>query len=92
MKRNTLIKSLDKFSQMPLYYSAVEGRGLEDVYIKMWKEKRGYIIAESGRKVGTEERHKLYNGNVINKEPFNNLVKVPWSAYGIQVENEYNDT
>jgi hypothetical protein len=57
---------LDKFSQMPLYYSAVEGRGLEDVYIKMWKEKRGYIIAESGRKVGTEERHKLYNGNVIN--------------------------
>jgi hypothetical protein len=89
--KNYFDQILDKFSQMPLYYGAVEGKGLEDVYIKMWKEKRGYIIAESGRKVGTEERHKLYNGNVINKEPFNNLVKVPWSAYGIQVENEYND-
>ena len=89
--KNYFDQILDKFSQMPLYYSAVEGKGLEDLYIKMLKEKVGYVIAESGRKVGTEERHKLYDGNVINKEPFNNMVKVPWSAYGIQVENEYND-
>ena len=38
---------LDKFSQMPLYYEAVEGRALEGLYIKMWKEKIGYEIGRA---------------------------------------------
>lgn len=82
---------LDKFSQMPLYYKAVEGRALENVYTKMWKENIGYVIFESGRKVGITETYDLYKDGKINDEPFNNIVKVPWKAYGIQVENAYEN-
>ena len=81
---------LDKFSQMPLYYEAVEGRALEGLYIKMWKEKIGYAVVESGRKMGTTEAYELYQGGKLNPEPFNNLVQVPWKAYGIQVETNYD--
>ena len=81
---------LDKFSQMPLYYSMVEGTNLEALYLKMWKEKIGYVIMKSGRKVGTEGTYKLYNNDgSLNDKPFNNLVQVPWKAYGIQVENAF---
>ena len=81
---------LDKFSQMPLYYSMVEGTNLEALYVKMFKEKIGYVIMESGRKVGKEGTYKLYNNDgTLNQKPFNNLVQVPWKAYGIQVENAF---
>lgn len=81
---------LDKFSQMPLYYSMVEGTNLENLYMKMWKEKIGYVVMESGRKVGAEGTYKLYNNDgSLNDKPFNNLVQVPWKAYGIQVENAF---
>lgn len=81
---------LDKFSQMPLYYSMVEGTNLEALYMKMFKEKIGYVIMESGRKVGKEGTYKLYNNDgTLNQKPFNNLVQVPWKAYGIQVENAF---
>jgi hypothetical protein len=81
---------LDKFSQMPLYYSMVEGTNLEALYLKMFKEKIGYVIMESGRKVGKEGKYKLYNNDgTLNQKPFNNLVQVPWKAYGIQVENAF---
>jgi hypothetical protein len=81
---------LDKFSQMPLYYSMVEGTNLEALYLKMQKEKIGYGIMESGRKVGAEGTFNLYNKDAtLNNKPFNNLVQVPWKAYGIQVENAF---
>jgi len=81
---------LDKFSQMPIYYKAVEGTNLETLFTKMHNEKRDYIIVESGRKVGAEELYDLYNPNgTFNDEAFNNEVQVPWKAYGIQVENSY---
>lgn len=81
---------LDKFSQMPLYYSMVEGTNLEKLYTKMFKEKIGYVIMESGRKVGTEGKFSLYNSDgSVNDKPFNNLVQVPWKVYGIQVENAF---
>ena len=81
---------LDKFSQMPVYYSMVEGTNLEKLYLKMMKEGFGYAIMESGRKVGIEEMQPLYNKNgSFNEEAFNNKIQVPWKAYGIQVETVY---
>lgn len=85
---------LDKDSQMPLYYKDVEKGDtvLSNLYIKMWKENKDYIVAESGRKLGIEGVHQLYVGGKFNTEPFadNTIVNVPWSAYGIQVENNYD--
>ena len=87
---NNINLVLDKFSQMPLYYSMVKGTNLENLYIKMMKEKKGYIIMISGRKVGADALHDLYmkNGS-FNEAAFNNNIEVPWKAYGIQVETVY---
>ena len=87
---NTIKLVLDKFSQMPLYYSMVKGKNLEKLYLQMMKEKKGYIIMISGRKVGAESLHDLYKKNgEFNDAAFNNNIEVPWKAYGIQVENAY---
>ena len=83
---------LDKFSQMPLYYKTVEGRALEKLYIKMWKEKIDYAVFQSGRKVGATSLNKLYNEEgAINEQPFTGTIKVAWKSYGIQVENSYEN-
>ena len=83
---------LDKTSQMPLYYSAVQGTNLENLYIKMFNEKIDYAIMESGRKLGIEKTHSLYNQDgTFNEAPFGEDTKVlvPWSINGIQVETAY---
>jgi hypothetical protein len=80
-----------KMAQMPLYYEAVEGTALEDVFIKMFNEKADYIVMQSGAKFGIEEMHELYKDGKINDEPFNNQIQVPFKAYGIQVETGYKD-
>jgi hypothetical protein len=78
---------LDKTSQMPIYYSMVKGKTLEKLYVKMFNEKIGYAIVESGRKVGAEELHSLYNADgSFNDTAFNNRIPVSWKSYGIQVE------
>ncbi len=82
---------LDKFSQMPMYYKMVEGKALENLYIKMWKENKDYIVTESGRKLGAERVYDLYVGGMLNTEPFNNNIQVGWDIYGIQVETTYDD-
>ena len=83
---------LDKFSQFPIYYSMVKGTNMESLYSRMMKGGWGYMIVESGRKVGTGLKYNLYNGEgQVNEEPFNNEVNVPWKSYGIQVETSYND-
>lgn len=82
---------LDKFSQMPLYYSMVKGTNLGRLYEKMFKEKKGYIIMLSGRKVGAENLHPLYKDGMFNNDAFNNNVEVSWKSYGIQVENTYEN-
>lgn len=87
---NAIDLVLDKDSQQPIYYSMVEGKELENLYIKMWKEDKDYVIALSGRKVGAEQVHNLYVGGKFNTEPFNNNIQVPWQAYGIQVETAYD--
>ena len=84
---------LDKFSQMPLYYSMVKGTNLEKLYTKMMNEKKGYIIMISGRKVGAEALHDLYTPKgEFNDSAFNNNIEVPWKAYGIQVETTYESS
>ena len=91
---NKIDNVLDKFSQMPLYYKAIEGRNLEKLYTKMWKEKIGYVVFESGRKVGATELYNLYNADgTFNEQPFpkEGIVKVPWKAYGIQVETSFEN-
>jgi hypothetical protein len=82
---------LDKFSQMPLYYKAIKGTNLGKFYEKMFKEGYDYAVVVSGRKVGAEKLHKLYNEDgSFNEEPFNNTINVGWDSYGIQVENSYD--
>jgi hypothetical protein len=82
---------LDKFSQMPIYFHAVEGTNLAKLYQSMFEQGYDYAVVESGRKVGTEGLHDLYTANGdFNIEAFNNTINVPWNAYGIQVENSYD--
>ncbi len=85
---------LDKFSQMPIYYSMVKGTNLEKLYDQMFKQGIGYAVVESGRKVGVEKTHSLYNADgSFNQEAFaeSAIVSVPWKAYGIQVETASED-
>ena len=85
--KNIFDQVLDKFSQMPIYYSMVEDTNLEKLYLKMKERDTGYIIMESGRKEGSEELHSLYNTDgSFNESAFNNKIQVPWKIYGIQVE------
>lgn len=82
---------LDKFSSAPLVYSAVEGKNLEKLYIKMFKEDIDYVIFESGRKVGSEGKNKFYNGDgTMNNLPYRGKLTVNWKDYAVQVENSYD--
>jgi hypothetical protein len=82
---------VDKFSQMPLYYKAVQGTSLENLYLRMIdpNNKIGYAVMLSGRKVGATELYNLYKDGKVNDEAFKGVVEVPWKIYGIQVENGY---
>ena len=87
---STINLNLDKTSQMPIYYSMVEGTSLEKMYLQMMKEGKGYSIVQSGRKVGAEGLHSIYNsGGTINEQPFNNNIQVSWKSYSIQVETAF---
>lgn len=88
--KNQIDLVIDKTSQLPIYYQAVEGTNLEELFITMFKNGYDYVIVESGRKVGVENSHSLYNGSgEFNTDEINNTIEVPWDAYGIQVENSY---
>ena len=78
---------LDKTSQMTLYYHMAEGTSFENIYIKMFDQEIGYGIVVSGRKVGVENPHSIYDSNgKFNESPIENIIEVPWSIYGTQVE------
>lgn len=92
-QRHTSIRTiLDKFSSAPTWYSAVEGTALEDIYIGMLKDNIDYIILESGRKVGADEYHSLYNADGSLNADFSesDYATVDWSDYYIQQENVYD--
>lgn len=83
---------LDKFSQMPIYFSMVKGTNLEKMYINMFKQQVDYAVVLSGRKVGAGASHSIYNRDgSFNETKYNNNVKVSWASYGIQVENAYQE-
>lgn len=83
---------LDKFSQMPLYFSMVKGTNLEKMYVNMFKQQIDYAVVLSGRKVGAGAAHPIYNKDgSFNETKYNNRVKVSWASYGIQVENAYQE-
>jgi hypothetical protein len=57
------------------------------MYIQMFNQNIGYSIVTTGRKVGAEGLHNIYNSDgTFNTEQFNNVTEVPWIAYGTQVE------
>jgi hypothetical protein len=78
---------LDKLSQMPMYFKMIQGTSMEKQYIKNNKEGIGYTIMVSGRKVGAEQLHSVYNGDgTFNEGDYQSIIPVAWKAYGIQVE------
>lgn len=91
--KNRIELVLDKFSQMPIYYKAVQGTSLEKMYLRMINPENqiGYAIMISGRKVGAQKLYDMYKDGMINDTPFSeeDIVEVPWKIYGIQVENSY---
>jgi hypothetical protein len=86
---------VDKMSQMPIFYKAVEGTELEKLYIQMLKNKIGYVAYESARKVGVRDKHNLYDNikKSFNEADYsiNSFEDISWSSYGIQVSNLYQD-
>lgn len=82
---------LDKFSSAPLFYSAVQGTHLEDLFIKMFQENIDYVIFESGRKVGAEGKNSFYTENgSFNNTPYTGRITINWKDYAVQVENAYD--
>jgi len=91
--KNNIDLVLDKFSQVPIYYSAVKGTNLESLFKKMFDNKVDYVVVESGRKVGAETLTDIYKSNGdFNDDAFVDAeaIEVPWTSYGIQVENSYD--
>jgi hypothetical protein len=88
--QNNINLVLDKTSQVPLFYRAVEGTNLEELFMKFFEEEYDYAIVESGRKVGIEDVYDFYNPDgSVNTTPIGKSIDVPWEAFGIQVENSY---
>ena len=84
---------VDKMSQMPIYYSMVEGTNLEELYLKMKDIKKnrenriGYVVFQTGRKVGSEGNNSVYNKDTsFNENAFENTIEIPWKSYGILVD------
>ena len=91
---NTIELVLDKMSQMPIFYKAVEGTAMEELYLQMLQNKIGYVAYNSARKEGVRDLHELYDvEKSFNKAGFTPLTieKVSWKSYGIQVSNLYQD-
>jgi hypothetical protein len=78
---------LDKDSVVPLSYSSVRGTNMQVHYMKMLAQDIGYIIVESGRKVGNKGMDKFYdNEGNVNNEPYQNIVYARMEDFGIQQE------
>ncbi len=82
---------LDKYSLAPISYRMHmefnKDANILKLYEKMSKEDIGYVIFESGRKVGNEFSNQAYDadGN-ISQEPYKGVVNVPYEILGIQVQ------
>jgi hypothetical protein len=78
---------LDKDSVVPISYSSVRGTNMVPHYLKMLKQGIGYVIVQSGRKVGNKGTDSFYNEDgSVNESPYTNLVNVRFEDFGIQQE------
>jgi hypothetical protein len=81
---------LDKTSAAPLIFRQIEHfPNARALYLKMAKQKIGYAIMESGRKVGAQQLHNLYQADgSFNKEAFvpGEIVPVGFKSWALQVE------
>jgi hypothetical protein len=84
---------IDKYSQMPVFFKAVEGTALQDLYVQMLDQEVGYVVYKSGRKEGARGTHNLYKNGKINTDNFgeDTIEEIAWSTYGIQVDNTYEE-
>ena len=83
-KYNPLV---DKFSIASFSYSTIRNTNFRKHYLKMLDQNIGYIIQESGRKVGARTLNNYYNEDgTINETPFQDLINVPYSAFGVQTD------
>ena len=84
---------IDKYSQMPVFFKAVEGTALQDLYVQMLDQEVGYVVYKSGRKEGARGTHNLYKNGKINTDKFgeDTIEEIAWSTYGIQVDNTYEE-
>jgi predicted class III extradiol MEMO1 family dioxygenase len=90
---DNLTTLLDKMSQFPIFYQAVEDTNLENIFIKMFKENIDYIVPTSARKEGVTTPYKLYINGKLNTENFSksNKLNIPWETYRIQLDTTYVD-
>ena len=82
---------LDKFALYPLSYRILhkldKNSNAVKMYNKMQKEDIDYIVYESGRKVGAEKQHAVYNEDgSFNNAEFEGVVNVPFNIISIQSE------
>ena len=84
---NEFTPVVDKFSIVSYSYAAIRDTNLRPHYLKMLKQDVGYLIVNSGRKVGARTADTFYDqeGNV-NRDPYKSVVKIPFSAYGVQTD------
>lgn len=77
----------DKFSIASFSYSSIRNTNFRAHYIKMIEQGIGYIIAESGRKVGKTEPNTFYTPEGdVNEAPYTGITPVPFSAFGVQTD------
>ena len=87
---------LDKFALYPVSYRIAKeinnagkqgGSNLVNMYNKMQEEDVDYAVYNTGRKVGAEETHPIYNEDgTFNNTPFTGIINVPLSIISVQSE------
>lgn len=77
----------DKFSIVSFSYAAIRNTNFRDHYVKMLKQDIGYLIMQSGRKVGARGADNFYNEDgTVNTDDYQNLINIPFSNYGVQTD------
>jgi hypothetical protein len=78
---------VDKYSIAYFSYAAIRSTNFRDHYVKMLRQGIGYIIAESGRKVGKTTPNTFYTPDgATNTAPYEGVTPVPFSAWGVQTD------
>jgi hypothetical protein len=84
---------LDKYSLAPMTYEIVRGTPLEKLFLHMVEEGVHYAVADSGRKIGKNKLHDIYNedGTLNEESPKDNTRNdLSFKYLGIQTETAGN--